>query len=165
MICSRNEIVALLYKAAVGSEITVGLAQDLAAAGAWLCSRGEPGVAMTLDAFDKNITSWCAALDLLASGVRSEVVVLAPVDPKIIGALAHMAGANYELRYSIVPHVEDSVLISCKPAIAAAITESGAIDVDLADIQRAETLSHRTYVPASAASRLSGAGAGLTDND
>lgn len=167
MICSQNEITALLYKAAVGSGICVGLSQDLAAAGAWLCSQGEPGVAITLNAFDKNVTSWCAALDLLASGASAEVVVLAPVDQELLGALAHIAGATYELRYTIVARLEGDVLIGCKPAVAAKVVEPGPVEVDLADIKRAETLSHRTYVPATAASRLAGAGAGagLTDND
>ena len=39
------------------------------------------------------------------------------------------------------------------------------VDVPTHDLGRLETLAHRTYAPATEASRLSGAGSGLTDND
>ncbi len=50
MICSRNEIGAVLEKAAIGSGFPVGLADDLAAAGVWLCTRRLDGVGAVLDA-------------------------------------------------------------------------------------------------------------------
>ena len=50
MICSRNEVGAVLAKAAIGSGFPVGLATDLAAAGVWLCTRGLDGVGAVVDA-------------------------------------------------------------------------------------------------------------------
>lgn len=50
MICSHNEVGAVLRKAAIGSGFPVGVADDLAAAGLWLCARHLDGVGAVLDA-------------------------------------------------------------------------------------------------------------------
>jgi hypothetical protein len=42
---------------------------------------------------------------------------------------------------------------------------SGAVDIDDEIWEALGAFAHRTYVPATEASRLKGAGAGLTDND
>lgn len=45
------------------------------------------------------------------------------------------------------------------------VTETGAVDIDDTGWARLSEFAFRSYVPESDASRLSGAGAGLTDND
>ena len=167
MICSTNEITALLYKAAVGSGRLVGLAQDIARAGTWLCTNGQDGVAATLAYLRRppEEPSWPVLLGLLAAGVESETTFSDVGDGLMLGAMATTLGSDSEVSYDI--EISDGhATISCRPgATSNQASFAGAIEVDDRDVASAAELAARTYVPASDASRIMGAGAGLTDND
>lgn len=170
MICSQNEITAVLYKAAIGSGLSVGLAQDLAKVGAWLCSTGRPGLGLSLDAMDSDIGAWCSSFDLLASEAVKEVKLQAPVSLELLEGFAHLAGSNYELTYNVEPDQDGGAIVTCTPLASgsegiAPKSQVEQIEVDPKQLERAQSLAHKTYVPATDESRLSGAGAGLTDND
>ncbi len=166
MICSQNEIVAVIYKAAIGSGLAVGIAQDLAQAGALLCAEGKPGVALAIESFDEDVASWCSAFDLLACGSQTEVTVVLEAAADVLWALGVLAGRAYGITYHHEVASGTAVVTCVAGAPAAWIAGStGAVEVAEADLERAHALAHKTYVPATEASRISGAGAGLTDND
>ena len=164
MICSRNEITSVVYKAAVGSGLAVGVAEDIAKAAPQLCADGKPGVALAIKSFDCDVKAWCSALDLLASGAQTEIILQPEVILDVLASLALLAGQTYELTYHLQA-LGDCVSLTTSPGPPAQHQTAGAVEVDEADLARAQELAHKTYVPASDASRLKGAGAGLTDND
>jgi hypothetical protein len=167
MMCSVNEITSLLYKAAVGSGRTVGLAQDIARAGAWLCSCGQEGVAVTLDYLHSvpRDPSWPAVLGLVAAGVESQATITDVGDGLMLEAMATVLGFDAEVGYEI-RNIDGVATISCRPAVGVEQPRfGGAVTVSDLDVAAATDLAARTYVPASDVSRLKGAGASINDND
>lgn len=132
-----------------------------------------------------------AAIDLLLSGVTGDAIELEQIDePILLVGLAGVAAAthavDFEIRY--VGGVL-SVKSSGVGRLDAAALEPGSVTLTLRAVDVTQTapvtlasrydpaavhdtgwdelaaLARKTYVPASEQSRLSGAGAGLTDND
>jgi len=167
MICSQNEIASMLYKASVGSGRSVGLAQDIARAGVWLCCNGHQGVAVTLEHLrsEPRNPSWPAMLEIVAAGASSETTIDGVGDALMLQAMAAVLGSDNEIGYE-VQILGELAKVSCGPAQANEVAESlGPIDVPDSDVAAARELAARTYVPATDGSRIKGAGAGLTDND
>lgn len=154
----------MVYKAAVGSGLAVGVAEDIAKTAAQLCAEGKPGVALAIESFDCDVGAWCSALDLLASGAQTEVTLQCEVNLDVLTSLALLAGQTYELTYQLQA-IDNRVSLTASPGSPAQHSTAGAVEVDESDLARAQELAHKTYVPATDASRLKGAGAGLTDND
>ncbi|MCO4848769.1 MAG: DUF3726 domain-containing protein [Yoonia sp.] len=174
-----NEISGMVMKAARGAGIPLGHCEDMALAAGYLAAT-DP---VRLDCIEAALTGphtpvaavWTdhtlqiaaaraamagpVAVDALRSGYDN--VVLKDLDaPRLVLALFagqgicvshHFAGADLTISRDDGP---------TPPApMAAAVTVSGHLWTYLGD------LAARTYVRATDASRLAGAGAGLTDND
>lgn len=61
-----------------------------------------------------------------------------------------------------VEHAEIEIGVELKGAVRRGLDRC---DANLSDIEILQTFAHRTYAPATEASRIGGAGAGLSDND
>ena len=132
-----------------------------------------------------------AGIDLLLAGVARDVVTLEGLDePRLLIGLAGRAARAHGVGFVIATE-EDEVVIgggSEIDGVKVQIASSRSVELrlrrDLSGDDNAvlatrydpaenadgswsqiEQLAQKTYVPASDASRLSGAGAGLTDND
>ena len=166
---SGNEIAALAVKAARGAGLPLGHAEDMRAAAVLLAARGDLAVmAAALDGDQKvpryddgRIEGARAAMvgPIAIDLVRCGAEILTQVDaPDLVRALAEAAGG-----------VEVTVQgdnLRLKPANrAAAALPEGPFEVSPEVIEALNIFAARTYVPASEASRLAGAGAGLSDND
>ena len=132
-----------------------------------------------------------AGLDLLLAGVAGDAVTLEDLDePRLLIGLAGVAAKAHGVGFAIGAETNEIVIGGGSEIAAAHVQFAGGETVvlrlrsDLSGVDdgalasrydpaataddswtRIEQLAHRTYVPASDASRLSGAGAGLTDND
>lgn len=164
MIVSLNEIETSCYRAALGVGLSHGLAQDAALIGARLVATQAHGLAVMLRALN------------YADANRVEPPVFA------------RDGAVWRPRYGIVPSlVAGPIAADLKRADPSLVVEIGLTD-ELSIIaicmdqcppvwplsplevsndlwRELQGLVARTYVPASAASRIKGAGAGLRDDD
>ena len=185
MICSLNEISAMLRKAAMGSGFPVGLADAIAAAGVWLCANDLDGVAAALDAVDggydpavrvvredRTVTfrdarvgrCGVSVFELLAAGSADRVVVEDPDSPLLLEGMAGVAGSTFALSNGDGAN-RVSIEVELSAPSDAQGARSTAVEVDAQAWAAAGELAARVYVPATEESRLSGAGAGLTDND
>ncbi len=132
-----------------------------------------------------------AGIDLLLAGVAGDAVTLKELDePRLLIGLAGVAAKAHGVGFAIGTETNEFVIGGGSGIAAAHVQLAGGETValgrrpDLSGVDGAvlasrydpaatadgswsliEQLAHRTYVPASDASRLSGAGAGLTDND
>ena len=206
---SLNEISATFRKAAVGNGFDVGRAQDIAAAGCWLVSKGRDGAGAVLQAIEagpqpinfdgenshfQNVhvaSCGLAAVDIV-EGSECFVVSFDPLDvPELLlGFVGVASGANGN-DYTLAFGSKGGVLLCVEPdtsldeffgdkAATMAIwtirqgvvisqddqtSQGDGHRIDLDTWVKLLDFAHKTYVPASDASRLSGAGAGLVDND
>lgn len=206
VICSQNEVAALLKKAALGAGFPTGLADDLAAAGVALARRGQSGAAVVLDALLAGFSasdapetvgvrltfgSCClaavgaSAFDLLVAKPSRPVEFTEVAHPMLLLGLAAAAAERTGWTFRLASGDGSSVDVNPQESAASTslpdpvvITVLSAtrsdeppvvsflpVDVDDEAFSRLSVLAARTYVPATEASRLSGAGAGLTDND
>lgn len=138
MMRSANEIAGLVLKAARGAGLDVGLAEDLARASGWLDESALNDLAARLG--DDEARAALISANLALDEVQASAAAEMPLDV-IASGLAHARGIGPE----------------AKPL--------GAREVGQPLWQALEIWAARTYVPATEASRLAGAGAGLTDND
>jgi hypothetical protein len=215
MIVSRNEIESLALKAARGAGLSWGLAEEAAAAAAWLAEHDLPWAGTLADVLGRQEATCrpriagdaiapsragCRLCPILTGallsdlGARSRSIevrdVLGPL--WLAPFAARWAGPDRAVRVSWMEAClsigeggladEDAAAgtalaapfasrVEIAPACAAALARprrraghAGYLVPD--EPWRAlQALEHRTYVPASARSRLSGAGAGLLDND
>lgn len=130
-----------------------------------------------------------AAIDLLLAGVARDVVTLEGLDePELLVGLAGVAASAHEVGFVVATEMNEVVLgggtalanvnLASGDAVVLRLRrdlsgDDGAVlatrydPAEKADgsWSHIEQLAQKTYVPASDASRLSGAGAGLTDND
>ena len=132
-----------------------------------------------------------AGVDLLIAGVAGDAVTLEELDePTLLIGLAGVAADAHGVGFALGTEASSVVIGGGSEIAAAHVQFAGGETVvlrlrpDLSGVDgavlasrydpavtadgswtRIEQLAHRTYVPASDASRLSGAGAGLTDND
>ena len=222
MKCSRNELTALMYKAAIGSGCATAVADEIARAACSLQCLDYPGVELLLDALDarksvldnsvpEKIQVQFSTEESLFSTVtvaqdgpsvfdvvhaQSEVeqhaLPLFSIDiPLLLVGLAVQRSAElqacYKIRYSngaialigrkgvsVEGEIPDQ---SCDGELKVVTGEEtfsnlrttlapeSAVDVDDLLWNRCKLLAEFTYVPSTEASRLAGAGAGLTDND
>ena len=156
---SLNEFQSAARKAARGAGWPYALAEDLSKAAAALTGSGGNGAAMALRVItdeDQALVSECLlAFELALAGDGGS----APMkDAELVSALAMSLGAEHRTGFD----VSSSGMIT---RAAHKPTAPDAADVDAADWERLNKLAMKSYVPASAESRLGGAGAGLTDND
>lgn len=182
---SLGEIEAMLRKAAAGSGLDAGRAEDVARASVWLVAHAhaQEGFNAALEALERPgdvsaAQEGPAIIDLVLTGETVEVQRV-DVPPLLVG-LAGIAAAAHGWRFAFEsgsgtcsvaadgPAGEPPVppfTVRGEAAGTAAKRLHGSFAVDREAWERADTLARRTYVPASETSRLAGAGAGDTDND
>lgn len=175
---SLNEISGMVLKAARGAGVPLGHCEDLALAAGYIAATdpvmldglpevlaqdmGNPVVANDGDMLKIGPASVVMVAPIVLDALRSgmaEVVVIAPKDPHVIFALCAAQQVGLSHRFDganliITASDQQPAPPACEPATVAQSTWDGL-----------NVLAFKTYVPASEASRLAGAGAGLTDND
>ena len=200
MILSLNEIETTVLKAARGSGMSWGLAEEAANAARWLASRGIAFEGTLLAVLGARADD-AATCPIIAGALISDRGGLSPQDRLesvrgpvlLLPFLARLANAslNIELRFDghcvwVTPGgpfaSPQGLAILAAPVNAAglhaiattAAPAAGVMHWPLArdgcrldaDVWRKlQAYEARTYVPASAQSRISGAGAGDSDND
>ncbi|MDQ2094440.1 DUF3726 domain-containing protein [Rhodalgimonas zhirmunskyi] len=184
---SLGEVEALARKAARGGGYSWGMAEEAGFAVRWLCAHGLDGcgaLALLLDSgagacplaagtgFADDVARFAQAAEL---GELNAPLLLLPFVAQAAGRL----GGTLTLtaaQVTAVTNGQHTELSAPMPARAAVtITRGGRIKTPLPTTTRATpdasvwqkltTYAARTYAPESEVSRLSGAGAGLTDND
>lgn len=168
---SGNEIAAMVLRAARGAGVPLAMAEDLAAATGW--AEGDLGAfsdALTTDAppaqFEGlTVTGLRAAydgplaIDLALAYPGKRITINGVDEPRVLRALVRSAAQLNGLPFRL----DQRVLVAGEgPATP---PPSLRADVDDTIWERLARLAAKTYVPDSEASRLSGAGAGLSDND
>ena len=150
---SLNEYETLLNKAAVGSGLPWGVAEDAAACGAWFMSFGVNELNTWIAYLNDNSfwIDYCKKIDQPKSNKLNNIFDLAAsvyVNPDSSVKLN-----NYE--WNIQGLIIDGV--KQIPSYRACLSEK--------QFKILNEYAYRTYAPATDESRLSGAGAGLSDND
>jgi len=184
---SRSELHAALEKAGRGAGLDVELARQVARALVWACTHNRP---QAIDAFlagaDQSLKAEVEAIAQALDHVVAhpgETVALSPGrSPHLLEALCVAWGENYSCSFTFTSASDHTPLgtapgatpvqlstadVTCtRVELAGAVGTPGA-DPDLDDTtwSRINALAARTYVPSSEASRATGAGAGLNDND
>ncbi|NCG25841.1 MAG: DUF3726 domain-containing protein [Actinobacteria bacterium] len=204
VICSINEVGAMLRKAALGSGFPIGLADVISSAGVWLCVRDLDGIGAALEALDAGYPtgvesqrigatltvsnarigrSGVSLIELLLAGEVERVIVENPDSIMLLAGVAGVGATNSGVAFALI-FDDASIIIDSQPLEASELPISERLEIEITeprgqrfqprrgavtvDVDRWETiceLAARIYVPATDASRLSGAGAGLTDND
>ncbi|MEE4237049.1 MAG: DUF3726 domain-containing protein [Anderseniella sp.] len=189
---SLNEVEVMATKAANGAGRPWGLAQEAGMAAARLEAMGLPGAGSLLGLLEAtdgeaDLRRRCPVLegahlcDLAGAGLpvsfdaMHEPLLLAPflmqagvaatiswpgceVDVRADGLTVRgkAAGAGLPVTVHVAAGTGDAAQLKPQP---------GAVDIAGEIWEALGRFAHRTYVPATEASRLKGAGAGLTDND
>jgi len=181
---SRNEAASLITKAAAGAGLPWALARDLAQAfnaintptdADWqslMAVLNQPITAIKtkvsdqgLEVFDARIaTAGPATLDWLVADLGS--VTLYDLDaPALLSGYLDAGGAEYSLAFHR-QHSGTSIIITrAGPADMGAQSALPRLEFPPEILDKLTSFAAKTFVPESDASRLSGAGAGLTDND
>lgn len=168
-----NEVAGMVQKAARGAGIPVGQAEDLGRVAAYLAATGtsvQPVTAALQETIDPVDVRWAndaievqqgaAALigpiirDAFAMGCTTAELADVTHAP-LVGAFLAENGVAQKWDGATVTLSDTTVL----PA------KCGPVNIAAADWDIWSSLAARTYVPETEASRLAGAGAGLTDND
>ena len=159
---SRSEFEATVRKAARGADWPAALAEDLSRAAGALAATGgagdELGVNMVEGDLRDILAATITAFELSLGGVASTV---AGASDDLLAGCALCLGAEHGVGFDVKGGGAIAT-ISVVPETPVEIVEIF-VAPDVWD--RLQTLAHKSYVPASEASRLAGAGAGLTDND
>ena len=150
---SLNEYETLLNKAAVGSGLPWGVAEDAAACGAWFMSFGVNELDTWIAYLNDNSfwINYCKKIDQPKSNKLKNIFDLAAsvyVNPDTV-----LRFNSYE--WNIQGLIIDGV--KQKPSYRACLSEK--------QFKILNEYAFKTYAPATDESRLSGAGAGLSDND
>ena len=150
---SLNEYESLLHKAAVGSGLPWGLAEDAAACGAWFMSCGINKLDTWIDHLKDNSfwLDYCKKIDQPKSNKLNNIFDLAAsiyIQPDTNVKLDIYEWNGREL---IIDGVKQTT------SFRACLSER--------QFKILNEHAHKTYAPATDESRLSGAGAGLSDND
>lgn len=187
MICSLNEIEMLVRKAVRGAGYDWGLAEEAGKAARRLALRGHDAVAAFLglcERFDGRLHAERAPVSLdgiwhapggllcpLTAGVALSDFAPPKLDtgpmavPIIFAACAENAGYALDWDDPLLPTVYRTHCRRVTEQLTVQPIPAG-VEVDAALWDRLDRFACRTYVPASAASRLTGAGAGtMVDND
>ena len=159
---SRSEFEAVVRKAARGANWPPALAEDLSHAAGALAASGGHGGALALTIIDtdqRTALAECISALELAIGGASNTLTNVPDD--LLDACVLSIGAEHHIGFDIT-RSGDHCEIRPVPFQDKPVYE---IDVSEDTWGSLQTFAAKSYVPASAASRLAGAGAGLTDND
>lgn len=156
MTWSLNEIEALSRKAARGAGYSWGLADEAGRAVRWLEARGEPGATALLEllswrdgkAYPSTVPGQASVCPIVAGTMLCDGVLLRD---EIDGLPLH----SPLLMQPFIAWLEGPG--ETDPAARANVPTDVAAALD--------AYATRTYAPATEASRLAGAGAGLSDND
>ena len=187
MIVSRNEVHGTLRKAALGAKLPAGTADDLAHAASWMEAQGLPALAMAVSYIETGAAARLNLATVFDRILAGESTVSVVANELLIGFAAD-AARHYDERFLIewgllrIAVAADGFEIvggaeAARPgpdAAAAQVSRGPApcvspqadvIEVPDAVWTAANRLAAEFYVPASEASRLAGAGAGVNDND
>ena len=150
---SLNEYEALLNKAAVGSGLPWGIAEDAAACGAWFMSFGVDRLDTRIDRIKDNSfwIDYCKKRDQPNSNKMNNIFDLAASVYIQPDTRVKLDSYEWNGRELIVDGVKQI------PSFRACLNER--------QFKILNEHAHKTYAPATDESRLSGAGAGLSDND
>lgn len=189
---SYNEILNTARKAASGAGLAFGVAEEIGQAAVWLSRHGLDGLRIVIDAVDvpgcAQVLNGLSVIDLLqahedppAREIDTGACAL------LILGLAGAAEATTGIRFAVrtgpstmaLRNADKTGLLALQHAPVITLerlTGTGSDEpvharmprppaTDLATFNAASALAAKTYVPASEASRLTGAGAGTSDND
>ena len=150
---SLNEYEALLNKAAVGSGLPWGIAEDAAACGTWFMSFGVNELDTWIIYLNDNSfwIDYCKKIDQPKSNKLNNIFDLAAsvyVNPD---SSVKLNSYEWNIQGLIIDGVKQT------PSYRACLSEK--------QFKILNEYAYKTYAPATDESRLSGAGAGLSDND
>ena len=150
---SLNEYETLLYKAAVGSGLPWGVAEDAAACGAWFMSFGVNELDTWIAYLNDNLfwIDYCRKIDQPKSNKLNNIFDLAAsvyVNPDTV---IKFNSYEWNIQGLIIDGVKQI------PSYRACLSGK--------QFKILNEYAYKTYAPATDESRLSGAGAGLSDND
>ena len=150
---SLNEYETLLNKAAVGSGLPWGVAEDAAACGAWFMSFGVNELDTWIAYLNDNLfwIDYCRKIDQPKSNKLNNIFDLAAsvyVNPDTV---VKLNSYEWNIQGLIIDGVKQI------PSYRACLNEK--------QFKILNEYAYKTYAPATDESRLSGAGAGLSDND
>ena len=150
---SLNEYETLLNKAAVGSGLPWGVAEDAAACGAWFMSFGVNELDTWIAYLNDNLfwIDYCRKIDQSKSNKLNNIFDLAAsvyVNPDTV---IKFNSYEWNIQGLIIDGVKQI------PSYRACLSEK--------QFKILNEYAYKTYAPATDESRLSGAGAGLSDND
>lgn len=153
---SRNELCALALKAARGAGVPLGHAEDFSAAVGFM--QTFDGLVGVLDEplETSAVMTMPLALDALIAG--ADEIAANIQDTALVEGYIGLAKRDYRLDLSF-----DGAVLR-KGGTAPSLAK-GPVAVPQATFDYLNRFAAKTYVPATEASRLAGAGAGLTDND
>ena len=150
---SLNEYETLLNKAAVGSGLPWGVAEDAAACGAWFMSFGVNELDTWIAYLNDNLfwIDYCKKIDQPKSNKLNNIFDLA--------ASVYVNPDNVVKLNSYEWNIQGLIIDGVKqiPSYRACLSEK--------QFKILNEYAYKTYAPATDESRLSGAGAGLSDND
>ena len=150
---SLNEYETLLNKAAVGSGLPWGVAEDAAACGAWFMSFGVNELDTWIAYLNDNLfwIDYCKKIDQPKSNKLNNIFDLAAsvyVNPDTV---VKLNSYEWNIQGLIIDGVKQTL------SYRACLSEK--------QFKILNDYAYKTYAPATDESRLSGAGAGLSDND
>ena len=144
---SANEISGMVLKAARGAGMPLGCAEDLARAAPALAALGALGIVPDLLGLECDLPRLEGGVVL---GGHPILAITAWCDLRNAGVEATLE-ASFSQELLTAMQAEDAAV--------------GPFEVDNSLWAQLQSYAERTFVPESEASRLAGAGAGLTDND
>ncbi len=187
MIPSLSEITATGRKAAKGAGYSWGLADEAGRATAWLWEHGIDGITALADVLDARSPQTCPIYigTRLCDAPPEKPVVFQNVHSPILllsfaAELSKITQTSYQLTFAnAVFSTNPTAMFCANPATdtqgTAQFSRGPVSGEQLAPAPRREAPAqawarlgaweHKTYAPATEASRLAGAGAGLSDND
>lgn len=187
MIPSLSEVTATGRKAAKGAGYSWGLADEAGRATAWLWQHGIDGITALADVLDAGSPETCPIYigtglcdappekTVAFEGVHSPILLLS-----FAAELSKITQRSYQLTFakavfSTSPDAmyctnsatvtQATARFSCDPVSGEQLVPVPRRQAPAQAWARLGAWEHKTYAPASEASRLAGAGAGLSDND
>lgn len=175
---SLGEVEALCKKAARGAGLPWGLAEEAGFAARWLSAHGFDGAGLLLadlEAGGQTLSLAVALADAPEAGPIPDAAV-----PLLLAPFAALAARRQPCTLTLpsgcysfatdgaVSHVSKGGALSLIFGLAVGgqpLPRNTRAAVNEAILQRLTELASRTYAPATEASRLAGAGAGISDND
>lgn len=163
---SGNEIYGMVLRAARGAQLPLAHAQDLAAACRWLGGDLSQIVEALETAQDPNgvALSVPGIIDIALANPGRPQTLGNPSPKALIAALCKEAACRHQCQIELTVS-QDTATVCASDGPTPNGPKSARASIDAAIWDKLGAWAARTYVPESEASRLSGAGAGLHDND